>query len=512
MLACMTPSPAHADRRHRARARPRPASPAAHSPTSPRSGCVGIGLLFAVASSSGSGPSSCSTPALPDREPLRLPLLAGSFGLLLVALWAEPRLPGHQPRVHRHPRPTPSSSSSTAATCRSGSRPSQLAGLTPADVTSALHYVLPPAARCQLPAPPRSVRRRHPDPAADHPERRLDRRCVPDASAWRSSCSPPSSACPQELDEEQSARPSASASGRLGAPMAARDRATRAPRPACRRHSTAPVALERPLVMGSAGASLASPPRPSPRRAPPRLRARHRGRVRHRHDPDPAAIARGGRAGPPAPIRPPRAQRLVLGAVGGPAHLAVRRPAQPARARRGRRRSRPGSALATGLVFFAATLPNLLLSPIAGTFVDRWDHKEVMVVSDILRAAIVLVLPLAAVTNIVLVYPLIFLVTSISVFFRPARVAILPQIVPERGPAQRELGAVGRRDDRRRHRLPAGRHLRGAPRQRRPARVLGRQRDLPRVGGAAGHDRRPGTARGPADERRRARARASSPS
>ena len=54
-----------------------------------------------------------------------------------------------------------------------------------------------------------------------------------------------------------------------------------------------------------------------------------------------------------------------------------------------------------------------------------------MVVSDILRAAIVLLLPVAAVTNIVLVYPLIFLVTTISVFFRPARVAILPQIVPE---------------------------------------------------------------------------------
>ncbi len=48
-----------------------------------------------------------------------------------------------------------------------------------------------------------------------------------------------------------------------------------------------------------------------------------------------------------------------------------------------------GSALATGLVFFAATLPNLILSPIAGTFVDRWNHKEVLIVSDILRAALV---------------------------------------------------------------------------------------------------------------------------
>ena len=91
-----------------------------------------------------------------------------------------------------------------------------------------------------------------------------------------------------------------------------------------------------------------------------------------------------------------------------------------------------GSPLATGLVFVAATLPNLLLSPIAGTFVDRWNHKETMIVSDILRAAIVLLLPLAAIVNVVLVYPMVFAVTSISIFFRPARVAILPQIVEER--------------------------------------------------------------------------------
>ncbi len=91
-----------------------------------------------------------------------------------------------------------------------------------------------------------------------------------------------------------------------------------------------------------------------------------------------------------------------------------------------------GSPLATGLVFVAATLPNLLLSPIAGTFVDRWDHKETMIVSDILRAAIVLLLPLAAIMNVVLVYPMVFAITTISIFFRPARVAILPQIVPER--------------------------------------------------------------------------------
>jgi hypothetical protein len=50
-------------------------------------------------------------------------------------------------------------------------------------------------------------------------------------------------------------------------------------------------------------------------------------------------------------------------------------------------------------------------------------------VSDLLRAATVLFIPIAIVTNIVLVYPLVFLMTTISIFFRPARVAILPQLV-----------------------------------------------------------------------------------
>jgi MFS family permease len=90
-----------------------------------------------------------------------------------------------------------------------------------------------------------------------------------------------------------------------------------------------------------------------------------------------------------------------------------------------------GSALATAFVFVAATMPNLLFSPIAGTLVDRWDHREVLVVSDILRAATVLLIPIAATVNILLVYPLVFVVTTISIFFRPARVAILPRIVRE---------------------------------------------------------------------------------
>jgi MFS transporter, DHA3 family, macrolide efflux protein len=88
-----------------------------------------------------------------------------------------------------------------------------------------------------------------------------------------------------------------------------------------------------------------------------------------------------------------------------------------------------GSAIAVGAVFLVATLPNLLFSPIAGGLVDRWDHREVMIVSDLLRAGLVLLIPLAAVTNLALAYPLVFLVTTVSIFFRPAEGAILPRIV-----------------------------------------------------------------------------------
>ena len=89
------------------------------------------------------------------------------------------------------------------------------------------------------------------------------------------------------------------------------------------------------------------------------------------------------------------------------------------------------SAIAVGAVFLVATLPNLLFGPIAGTLVDRWDHREVMIVSDLLRAGLVLLIPIAAVTNLALAYPIVFLVTTVSIFFRPAKGAILPRIVAE---------------------------------------------------------------------------------
>jgi MFS family permease len=88
-----------------------------------------------------------------------------------------------------------------------------------------------------------------------------------------------------------------------------------------------------------------------------------------------------------------------------------------------------GSVIAFGLVFLMAAIPNLFLGPIAGAFVDRWDQKRVMVVSDLLRALLVLLIPVVAAIDIVLVYPMALLVTCVSLFFRPARAAVVPRIV-----------------------------------------------------------------------------------
>ena len=90
------------------------------------------------------------------------------------------------------------------------------------------------------------------------------------------------------------------------------------------------------------------------------------------------------------------------------------------------------SPIAVALTFFVGTIPNFLFSPLAGTFVDRWDQKQVLVVSDILRASFVLLIPVAILINVWLAYPLSFAITTVSIFFRPARAAILPRLVRER--------------------------------------------------------------------------------
>ena len=72
----------------------------------------------------------------------------------------------------------------------------------------------------------------------------------------------------------------------------------------------------------------------------------------------------------------------------------------------------------------STALPSLLLGPVAGVFVDRWDRKRTMIVADLLRALLVLLVILTLVwgTN----WPLFaFAVREISVWtFRAVAVVL----------------------------------------------------------------------------------------
>ncbi len=92
-----------------------------------------------------------------------------------------------------------------------------------------------------------------------------------------------------------------------------------------------------------------------------------------------------------------------------------------------------GSAAMVGLSMISTALPALLLGPLAGVFVDRWDRKWTMIGANLLRAGLVLVLlTVKTAEQIWIFYVIGFLVSCISQFFFPARGAVLPLIVKEK--------------------------------------------------------------------------------
>ncbi len=89
-----------------------------------------------------------------------------------------------------------------------------------------------------------------------------------------------------------------------------------------------------------------------------------------------------------------------------------------------------GSAVGTGAVFALYTLPYVLFGAFAGVLVDRFNKRRTMIVVDLVRAGLVLLVPLVAGRSLPAVYLLSFAMASAGVFFDPAKLAIVPEIVP----------------------------------------------------------------------------------
>jgi DHA3 family macrolide efflux protein-like MFS transporter len=90
-----------------------------------------------------------------------------------------------------------------------------------------------------------------------------------------------------------------------------------------------------------------------------------------------------------------------------------------------------GTPLDLGIALAMTAAPNVFLGPLAGALVDRWDRRRTMIVCDIIRAGLVLLVPLVVGISMLLVYAVAFAVATIGLLFRPAKNAVVPSIVEE---------------------------------------------------------------------------------
>jgi MFS family permease len=90
---------------------------------------------------------------------------------------------------------------------------------------------------------------------------------------------------------------------------------------------------------------------------------------------------------------------------------------------------RTGSSLVVAGTVFFEVVPVILLAPVAGVLIDRLPRKVVLIVSDVVRA--VLVLALLLTTDLWQIYTIVALLTATSTFFNPAVNATLPTLLNE---------------------------------------------------------------------------------
>lgn len=90
-----------------------------------------------------------------------------------------------------------------------------------------------------------------------------------------------------------------------------------------------------------------------------------------------------------------------------------------------------GSAFAVSLLLVARFAPALVIGPYAGVWVDRFNRKHLLILSNALRAVIVMLFLFATTPNLLwLIYVLTFAQFALSALFVPGQSAILPSLVP----------------------------------------------------------------------------------
>lgn len=92
-----------------------------------------------------------------------------------------------------------------------------------------------------------------------------------------------------------------------------------------------------------------------------------------------------------------------------------------------------GSGRYIGLLMVARFLPSFVFGSLSGVLADRFSRRSIMIVSDLLRAVVVLgFLFVRRAEHLWLIYVLTVLQLGLSTFFEPAKTAAIPSIVSDR--------------------------------------------------------------------------------
>jgi MFS family permease len=90
-----------------------------------------------------------------------------------------------------------------------------------------------------------------------------------------------------------------------------------------------------------------------------------------------------------------------------------------------------GSTTAVSALILTFLVPAVLFSAVAGVFVDRLDRRLVLIVTNVLRGLAFLAMFFVG-DNLIGIYILNVLVSTITVFFGPAEAAMIPILLPKR--------------------------------------------------------------------------------
>ncbi len=88
-----------------------------------------------------------------------------------------------------------------------------------------------------------------------------------------------------------------------------------------------------------------------------------------------------------------------------------------------------GSKSAVSLLILTFLVPAVVFSALAGVYVDRFDRRKVLVVTNLVRASLFLLLALFD-TNMLVVYGLNITISIATTFFAPAELSMIPRVVP----------------------------------------------------------------------------------